>query len=473
MNFKIHTKNRTEIAEQSKLQKERNRELFLNRLKYKEDLQPESTESPTSPTEQKEKQLRRKVQKELEGNQKKLTQKSEMIREQAEKLKKYEQELAELKYQQWKNRDQYVQLKNLETELMQREVGIEAERKKRMEMERRIEQLELEREKGEKGGKKLVNLSNQLKQLKQSNRTLRKQLENHDLLTSQKYGNVEQEVENLQKEVQIYRKREKEIHQNPMYLMSYMKQHMTDEYLPDLIGIVESFITKDNLHYFYRGQHNLFYLLMRRVNLLSYHSKNRKKPYSMKKTKNANDKERLGYLIYENDTWMFVDTTQSDHSEIYQVIENRNEEVLTVDRPVRAILQDEGVDVDKYLTLESSASAHTVEKQKGGKAQTRAYMQFGNFKILVIGSRFMSDYKHRLEKHGCTATLHNPYEESFEVLKGKISKSEIILVCERHIPHSVWDHVDKKQPFVSALKQDSKDLIATFAYLTLKRCELV
>lgn len=281
----------------------------MNRLKYKGDFQSEGTESPASPTEQKEKQLRRKAQKELENNQKKLAKKSEMIREQAEKLKKYEQELAELKYQQWKNRDQYVQLKKHEKELMQREAGIEAERKKRMEAERRIEQLELEQ--GEKGGKKLVNLANQVKQLKQSNRTLRKQLENHDLLTSQRYGNIKQEMENLQKEVQIYRKREKEIHQNPMYLMSYMKQHMTEEYLPDLIGILESFITKDTLHYFYRGQHNLFYLLMRRVNLLSYHSKSRKKPYSMKKTKNANDKERLGYLTYENDTWMFVDMTQS------------------------------------------------------------------------------------------------------------------------------------------------------------------
>jgi len=112
LNFKIHTKDRTEIAEQSKQQKERNRELFLNWLKYKGDFQSEGTESPASPTEQKEKQLRRKAQKELENNQKKLAKKSEMIREQAEKLKKYEQELAELKYQQWKNRDQYVQLKN-------------------------------------------------------------------------------------------------------------------------------------------------------------------------------------------------------------------------------------------------------------------------------------------------------------------------------------------------------------------------
>src|SRR5699024_4213468 len=113
-------------------------------------------------------------------------------------------------------------------------------------------------------------------------------------------------MENLQKEVQIYRKREKEIHQNPMYLMSYMKQHMTEEYLPDLIGILESFITKDTLHYFYRAQHNLFYLLMRRVKLLSYHSQRRKKPDSMKKTKNVTDKERRRSLTYQNHTCMFV-----------------------------------------------------------------------------------------------------------------------------------------------------------------------
>src|SRR5699024_11866883 len=111
--------------------------------------------------------------------------------------------------------------------------------------------------------------------------------------------------------------------------------------------------TNATLHYFYRGQHNLFYVLMRRVNLLSYHTKSSKKPYSMKKTKNANDKERLGYLTYENNTWMFVDTTQSDHSEICQVIENRSEKALTVDSPVRAILRDEGVD-RKSTRLNSS-----------------------------------------------------------------------------------------------------------------------
>src|SRR5699024_3904231 len=102
-------------------------------------------------------------------------------------------------------------------------------------------------------------------------------------------------------------------------------------------------------------------------------------------------------------------------------------------------------------------------------AQTRAYTQFGNFKILGIGSRFMSDYKHRLEKHGCTAILHNAYEENFQVFKGKISKAEIILVCERHIRHSVWDHMNKQLPYLSALKHVSKDLVATVAYLTLHR----
>ncbi|MDY0406122.1 hypothetical protein P5G51_012625 [Virgibacillus sp. 179-BFC.A HS] len=57
-------------------------------------------------------------------------------------------------------------------------------------------------------------------------------------------------------------------------------------------------------------------------------------------------------------------------------------------------------------------------------------------------------------------------------MEGKTGRAEIILVCERHIPHGVWDYVDKKQPFVSVLKQDSKDLIASHAYLTLQRCEL-
>ncbi|UJL46229.1 hypothetical protein KFZ58_18030 [Virgibacillus sp. NKC19-16] len=35
--------------------------------------------------------------------------------------------------------------------------------------------------------------------------------------------------------------------------------------------------------------------------------------------------------------------------------------------------------------------------------------------------------------------------------------AEIILVCERHIPRSMWNYVDRTQPFVSVLKQDSRD----------------
>ncbi|WP_449354912.1 hypothetical protein ACUL41_01225 [Virgibacillus natechei] len=109
-----------------------------------------------------------------------------------------------------------------------------------------------------------------MKQLKATNFTLRRQLEDHELVVAQEYGDLNKEVRALRKEVQIHRNRESEIYKNPMYLMPYMKQHMTSDYLPNLLELTESFITTENLDHFYRGNRNLFYLLMRRVNLLAY-----------------------------------------------------------------------------------------------------------------------------------------------------------------------------------------------------------
>jgi hypothetical protein len=75
--------------------------------------------------------------------------------------------------------------------------------------------------------------------------------------------------------------------------------------------------------------------------------------------------------------------------------------------------------------------------------------------------------------HGFTAVVHNPYEESYELIAGKLSRADVILVCERHVPHSICGHVDRSEQNVGVLKNDSKDLISTYAYMVLERCGLL
>jgi hypothetical protein len=59
------------------------------------------------------------------------------------------------------------------------------------------------------------------------------------------------------------------------------------------------------------------------------------------------------------------------------------------------------------------------------------------------------------------------------MIVGKLSRADVILVCERHVPHSIWGHVDRSEQNVGVLKNDSKGLVATYAYMVLERCGLL
>lgn len=461
-----------------KSNKQRNEQLELNKEIFKRKLnnrkpQPLRTSPTTSENFQREKELRKRAQKELHNLQKKTEQHKQIIAKQKEELRENKKKVSELKHDRWELTQSLKQASALEQQVKQQQQSIQLERIGRLKAEETIHQMEVERENNSKGENKIAPHTNRVKQLKQSNASLKRQLENYDIVTNQKYGALEQEVKRLRKEVLVYRNREMELYKNPIYVLPYLKSHMTSDIVPDLLELVEGSITTKNLPYFYRGPHNVFYLLMRRVNLLAYQSRKRCKPYQFQNTHHTSETNRLGYLICDNDSWKFVDLSENDRYMVYPVIKNLSGRELTVDKPAKAIYHQEGVNILHLFSLNPPKATQPKQKFTGTNKQIKHYHFFGKFNILVIGSRFMNDYKHRLKMHGCVVGLHNPYEESYEVLKGKINRAEIILACERHIPHGIWDYVDKSQPYVSVLKQDSKDLISTHAYLTLQRCELV
>lgn len=182
-----------------------------------------------------------------------------------------------------------------------------------------------------------------------------------------------------------------------------MNRYVTGDYLPDLLDMVQDHITTENLHHFYRGEQNIFYLFMRRINMLNFRDQKRITQYQLNNRTNSDDLQRLGYVTYKNGNWVFVDMTQANHPQVYDVLENASDEPLTIDRPAKATLHQNGVTITKCFSMEVPTYAQAKRRQSNPTPTTskKDYLWFGNFKVLVIGSRFLNDYKYRLEKHGC------------------------------------------------------------------------
>ncbi|ASN03932.1 hypothetical protein [Virgibacillus necropolis] len=462
-----------QAADQKTKQLEKNRARF--KAKVTERKPVKSLPSPVKMEDlQREKRLRKRAQKQVDDLQKRSDRSKQTIIKQRQHILEFKEKVAKLEYERYETNQKLSKLKEqYEIEIMKRDKLLLNEQNIRKEAEKTVQRLIVKHQKDQKSGNAKVNFLNQVQQLKKSNKALRQQVENYDLLTHEKYGDLEQEVNNLRKEVHIFRNRECQIKNDPLFLLDYMKQYISSAYVPELVDLIQDYITSENLHHFYRGDQNVFYLLMRRVNLLNFHIKKRNNQYKLKSTTNSSEVQRLGYLVFDNGSWQFVDVTQANSPKVYAVQANVSNEPLEIDKPVKAILKEDSVTIIKCFSMEMPKQLQYKKKQTNSPTPKNEYLQFGNFKVLVIGSRFLSDYKDCLEKHGCNTELHNPFEESYERLTGKISRAEIILVCERHIPHSLWGHVDKHQPYVSVLKKDSKDLISTITYLTLQRCELV
>ncbi|WP_430789870.1 hypothetical protein VBD025_04985 [Virgibacillus flavescens] len=472
----VGNKNRKQSMEQREKQLERSKAKFKANSTEQQIPTVSDLSNDTIKDVQKEKSLRKKVQKQAKRIQKKLDQSKQKVISQNKHIRELEEKITKLEKESFDRNQKLSYIENqFKTEVKRRDDAFLHEENLRREAEVKIKSLIAHQQRIQKNGRSRVNLANQVTQLKTSNKSLRKQLEDYDLLTQEKYGNLTKEVKNLRKEIQIFRERETQVKQDPLYLLNYMRSHITDDFIPELIDILQGQITRKNLPYFYRGQQNVFYLLMRRVNLLKFHTNKQGNPYKLRNKTNSNEKQRLGYLIFEDEKWQFVDITQTQSLKTYDVLENDSDIPLSADNPVKARVEQNGVSIMKSYSMIGPSTKQVQHKKKrtsSGVPQKR-YLWFGNFKVLIIGSRFLSGYKERLLKHGCEIEVHNPYEESYELLSGKVNRAEIILVCERHIPHSVWDHVDKTQPYVSVLKKDSKELISAFTYLTLQRCELI
>jgi hypothetical protein len=472
LKFNSHQKDLKEKMEMKKQEKVKRTSKLFKQLKEMQDSRPEhSAEADRIAGSKKEnkKQQSKNLRSELKKIQKKFEEQRRLNNKLKKEMRTTNEKAAILKRENWEIKQK---LGRIENSFVEREkvlvAAYEEEKVKRELGENVIEQLQAEKRKKQKNLNRKIDLAQQVKQLKESNQQYRHKLQNYDLLKEQEYGGMRKDIEKLSKELDQYKLMEERTVKNPMYLMKFMKTNLTKEHLPDLLKLVESLITLDNIQYFYRGRHNVFYIFMRRVGLLSFRS--RKHTEEMD-SRHPCRKERLGHLAEKGEHWVFVDSDSNEFLLKYPL----TSDMLTMnERPVKAILEEGKAILTEHFNWESPIKEEEGQPARGRSAvKQRKYANFGNYHVLVIGSRFLNDYKHRLEMHGCTAVVHNPYEESYELIEGKLSRADVILVCERHVPHSIWGHVDRSEQNVGVLKNDSKDLIATYTYMVLERCGLL
>lgn len=426
--------------------------------------------------ENREKKANKEFQKQLRAAKKEMLEQKKLISDLKRENRLAKQTNETLKMEKWQLQETLAHMaKENENEKKELNEKLESELKRTKAMHRKLERIEKERSRKRNGLERQIALAQQVEGLKKRNAELKQKLDNYDSIAKQEQGERREEIIKLQSELDQYKILETKLRNNPRALVNYLKQLFTPAHLPEFLGFLEPYITKENLNYFYRGDQSIFYLFMRRVSLLSFHArKNAKSLFVLRNLKYISEKDRLGYLILEEGEWKFVDLTSTSDIREYPVRNASFIEMDSVELPAKAILYEGFAEITRTYPQYESNIEETKEIKKDKKDPIqKKYQPFGNFKVLIVGSRQMNEYKERLEMHGCTVEIHNPYEEGFELFKGKISRAEIILVCERHVPHNVWDYIDKRQPYVSVLKKDSTDLIATFAYVTLQRCELI
>lgn len=176
-----------------------------------------------------------------------------------------------------------------------------------------------------------------------------------------------------------------------------------------------------------------------------------------------------GFIVKEEDQWYFYDL----NNKVYLVTSSKTK--LIPDLPASAAIYEDGtayifyVYYDSYEESDKNINNKNHDK-KDGAAEKRENLKFGEgLNILVVGSRDIAEYSHRLKSHGFNVETHNPFEESYHLVEGKVRRSDIVIVCTSHIDHSIMDFIDKDDQKVEIIEKDSsKKILVRARYAAIK-----
>ncbi|MET3209702.1 UNVERIFIED_CONTAM: hypothetical protein ABIC26_002649 [Paenibacillus sp. PvR008] len=173
-----------------------------------------------------------------------------------------------------------------------------------------------------------------------------------------------------------------------------------------------------------------------------------------------------GFIVKEEDQWYFYDL----NNKVYLITSSKTK--LIPDLPASAAIYEDGTAYVFYVyydSFEKNNETITIEK-KDSSTNKKEYLKFGKgLNILVVGSRNISEYSHRLSSHGFNVETHNPFEESYHIVEGKVRRSDIVIVCTSHVDHAIMDFIDRDDQKVELIEKDSAEKLSIRArYAAIK-----
>lgn len=185
-------------------------------------------------------------------------------------------------------------------------------------------------------------------------------------------------------------------------------------------------------------------------------------------------KIEYGYVTLNEFGEYYFNSVNNDK---YPIIYSKKE--INVDIPCKvgisnnqAYIFNQYKENDIYKSQNIDRTEENIKLKKDFKIGDELYKSdiFKGYSILIIGSRSKKQYVDLLSKQGATVMWYNPFEENLKRLDEKYKYADIVLVCTRHISHSIYNHIDISNKKVQQIKRDDNEVIlarARFALITL------
>lgn len=341
----------------------------------------------------------------------------------------------------------------------------ESEEKEKKDLQTQIKVLEKRAKKVSTRGQRLpVKQLRELKMLQAENLNLKKKNEDFELLSVDSIAKLKKENQMLLTELSKLRKYQLNITTNSEFLLEEIEKQLKKDSLS--ISDSERKILKELIERERRSKNKNN----------EQEEKSKEKNRITKRHREVEDNEKIGYIHREKNNIFFVDVL-SEKNRRLSIRGNFTFRKLQSGMTVRVIDNISYVDVKEILSNKKKEARSIAEKEKALREEKKAqqkrekrekklearkkkYQELGKHQVLLVGSRFLSKYKDRLEKYGFQVLIHNAYEDSIHLLKSKSNRVDVTVICERHIPHEVYDHISKRDPMVVCINRDNRDIVA-------------
>lgn len=455
-----------EVQEEKRKKKQELQEKYLNLNKQRQKKTTDATKQTDwkqkyEEEKKKRKALQKEVQKQKKNEQKKTQQSQEAKRDY--QLQKHTSQQWQKKYHQEKQEKNNLkhQLEQVEKEKWKLQKSYNALHIRCEILEANQKQSITETLKKQNTYYRIIN-----EDLKKQNRNLQQRLKINNTIKKQ------EEQDRFKQEIVSLREHNRSLNEK---IKSYQDVHQPE----NLLEVLKDLITIDNINIFYDKDKNRLQKLTEKATRLKLEKTMQKfkKPKRFQIQDIKEEETMMGFISKKESTWYFFDTTSQEDGtyEFYEVIGNTSNHKLKEELPVKCYLRDDGtvtiMEVYPNHELPEKMERTLKPKEKEEKKEKKEYPYFGDGKVLIIGSRNLAEYKQRLSKHGWKVEVHNPFEENYHRIEGKVQQADVVIICTKHISHATMDHIDKKQPKIELIERDNEEWLVARVRFAMNRLQ--